>query len=283
MIEDVDLEWIEPPAELAAVFTFMYTITTHAPKPVIPFRAELPQLRFLLNDPQASVVIGMQPAQAIPPVAIFGPTSCDMVYRCPKPFRVFGLGITSYGWSQLTSIDAALAANLVLPAENLLAHDLRPHLPGLAALPSLAAMADYIKPVLVGLIGTPNPEAALFTQQVEEWLGSALSPHIDALHVMTGLSSTQVQRLCKRYYGATPVMLVRKYRALRAAVRLGARQQDRFDLIAEGFSDEGHFIREIRQFTGMTPGQILNNPDQLFTESLKRLQFTGRNEMIVSI
>ena len=51
-------------------------------------------------------------------------------------------------------------------------------------------------------------------------------------------------------------MLFRSYRAIRAAMSLARGDATLDDCVAAGFYDQSHLIREIKQFTGTTPGAI---------------------------
>ncbi|MET0362710.1 MAG: helix-turn-helix domain-containing protein, partial [Sphingobium sp.] len=99
-----------------------------------------------------------------------------------------------------------------------------------------------------------------FVRHVDGWLCGGVSPEVAALAEMTGLSQRQLERRCKSLYGAPPKLLARKYRALRAAVALVADGATFADVAGRGFYDQSHMIREIKQFTGFTPGQIKAEP-----------------------
>lgn len=97
---------------------------------------------------------------------------------------------------------------------------------------------------------------ASFTRRVEDWLATRPVAIVGALVADTKLSLRQVERNCKALYGISPKHLARRTRALRAAAAIHANPQDDYDVIAYGFYDQAHMIREVKKFTGMTPGQI---------------------------
>ena len=111
--------------------------------------------------------------------------------------------------------------------------------------------------------GRPHGEALAFVRQVDSWLASCDSPEIGELVATTGLSRRQVERKCNALYGAPPKLLARKYRALRAAVALASGASSTDDVVDRGFYDQSHMIREIKQFTGLTPRQIKADPPLL--------------------
>jgi methylphosphotriester-DNA--protein-cysteine methyltransferase len=105
---------------------------------------------------------------------------------------------------------------------------------------------------------------------------------VDDLVAATRLSRRQVERLCKRLYGAPPKLLSRKYRALRAAVVLAKGEATTGELLDQGFYDQSHCIREIKRFTGITPTRIQGNLNQLTRLTMKRTEFAGQVAPLVA-
>jgi AraC-like DNA-binding protein len=113
------------------------------------------------------------------------------------------------------------------------------------------------------LVSKGDANATRFVRQVDTWLAGSPSPDMDSLVEVTGLSRRQVERKCNALYGAPPKLLARKYRALRAAVAMVSDSESLDDLIERGFYDQSHLIREVKQFTGLTPRQIKAEPSVL--------------------
>ncbi len=90
----------------------------------------------------------------------------------------------------------------------------------------------------------------------------------------------QVERNCKRYYGAPPKVLARKYRALRAAISLAKGTVDADALLADGFYDQSHLIREIKAFTGVTPKKFTEDLPTLAQLTMKRTEIEGLNPLM---
>jgi methylphosphotriester-DNA--protein-cysteine methyltransferase len=117
---------------------------------------------------------------------------------------------------------------------------------------------------------------------VDEWLEAHLNPQVDDLVAATRLSRRQVERLCKRLYGAPPKLLARKYRALRAAVVLAKGEACTAELVEQGFYDQSHCIREIKRFTGITPTRITSDLNELTRLTMKRTEFAGQVAPLVA-
>lgn len=97
---------------------------------------------------------------------------------------------------------------------------------------------------------------------IDDWLCSSLSPAVADLYDGADLSARQVQRLCKRYFGVPPAQLVKRYRAIRAAMLLAHDDlsEDLRDHAFAAYFDQAHLIRDIRRFTGLTPRQLKVDP-----------------------
>lgn len=116
-----------------------------------------------------------------------------------------------------------------------------------------------------------------FVVTVNDWLARAVLPNVTELVEQSGLSRSQVERNCKRYLGAPPKLLARKYRALRAAVAIANHDVGLDDLLAKGFYDQSHFIREMKHFTGMTPRTFEKHPTALNQQIAKRIELERQN------
>jgi len=98
-------------------------------------------------------------------------------------------------------------------------------------------------------------EHARFVQSVMAWLSSELNPPLEALYDEVGISTRSAQRLCKRYFGVSPSRLVKRYRAIRAAMLLANPElsEAMLEEIRGIYFDQAHLIRDIRRYTGKTP------------------------------
>ncbi len=84
------------------------------------------------------------------------------------------------------------------------------------------------------------------------WLSASFKPQIADLLEALPYSERQVQRLVAQFFGQTPVGLIRKFRAVRAATLL---TMDELDpaleaQVRDSFYDQAHMIKEIRHFVG---------------------------------
>src|SRR3990167_650492 len=112
--------------------------------------------------------------------------------------------------------------------------------------------------------------------RIDTWLSDSDSPRVEDIVEATGLSARQLARYTNRLYGAPPKLLARKYRALRCASQIVIDKKNWTELCDEGnFYDQSHFIREIKQFLGHTPHQLLNDPTAVARLTMQRRALTG--------
>lgn len=233
-------------------------------------RADHAQLRFRLTPGDTSYWFPDGSTQEAGDVHLIGPTSGAFRVRAGGPVHVVGMGLTPAGWAALVRSDASAMLNRVVDAQALFGAPARETLVALRQAPSREARLLLCGALVQRLAKGADRDVARFMRQVDSWLGGSASPDIDDLLAMTGVSRRQVERRCNRLYGAPPKLLARKYRALRAAVALALEEDDIDEAIARGFYDQSHLIREIKHFTGFTPGQMREDPSVLARLTIAR-------------
>lgn len=93
---------------------------------------------------------------------------------------------------------------------------------------------------------------------IEAWLASGFNPSLDELYGSISGSERHVQRLCNRYYGAPPAQLLKRRRAIHAAMLLSrddVPEQYREEVLA-AYYDQPHLINDMKRFMGRTPNQL---------------------------
>lgn len=260
---DIRLDYAVPSPDLARHFTLFYWFRADIPFFEDVERADHAQIRFRLTPGGAEYRFADGTAQPASDIHIIGPTTGAFQVRAHGPVHVFGAGITPVGWGALVGNDASAMANRVVDLADLVGPLISEAIPALNAAPDLDAMVACAEAILCKLFRARCDRALDFVQHVDAWLSDETSPDVAALSEATGLSRRQLERKCRALYGMPPKELARKYRALRAAVCLIAEGASIDELVNRGFYDQSHMIREIRQFTGFTPGQIQAEPTLL--------------------
>jgi len=275
-VSDIELDYAVPAADLRDYITLFYYFRADIPIFEDTERADHAQFRFRLSSGAAEYRFPDETVQRPSDIHIIGPTSGAMGVLVEGPVEVFGMGVTPGGWAALIGHDASNLLNSVIDAAGLFgAARLRTAADALRAAPDLPARVAIAEELVRELIRADDRGAMAFARRVDAWLGGSPSPEMEDLVVATGLSRRQVERKCKALYGAPPKLLARKYRALRAAVALVSDSESVDDLIARGFYDQSHLIREVKQFTGHTPRQIKAEPSLLSQLTIERRSALG--------
>jgi len=274
----VTLDYATPHESLRDYLSVFYEFRADVAKFEDIERADLAQFRFILSGSNAVFHFVDGQVQSGSPVTIVGPSTGPTRVSIDGPVHIFGVGLLPAGWGNLLDFEASLLVNRVIDATELFGPRL------LKTAGELRAAATLEEKVAIGnalahsLIGRGDSPAFAFTRLVDSWLAASLSPNVDDLVSAAGLSRRQVERNCKRYYGSPPKVLARKYRALRAAISLARGEEG--DIEAAGFYDQSHYIREIKHFTGVTPGKIIDDLPTLARLTLKRAEFDGLTPLV---
>lgn len=235
-------------------------------------RAELPQIRIItaghaLNHFPTGLV------RAPGPVHVQGPTSGSAQYSAIGPLHLFGVGILPEGWSTLIGEPADRFADDVIDLPGVVgksADDVLAEMMVARTDEDRVAAADRF---FLGLLAKSHATPIWFTRLTDDWLTGSANPDVDTLVTKSGMSARSVERLAKRIYGASPKLLSRKYRTLNAAVLIGNDEATGWaDLPDHAYYDQPHFIREFKQFVGMTPSRFMVEAAPLMRLTIVRKQ-----------
>lgn len=227
-------------------------------------RVDMGQIRFMLKGKGTRAFPDghVEPSH---PVMVNGPGTAAAAYHVDGPFHCFGVSLRAIGWKSLIGLPANKVANRVLDAAEIFgpgALDLLERLRGMARIEEMIAA---VEPFLLAR-RRPVPRAHLaLARAVREWAASG-AEGVEALYAAVDMSERQVMRVCNEYFGGPPKHLERKFRAIRAAMRIyqGGDPAD----AAEPFADQSHMINEIRRFTGHTPTSLRANIDPVLALTL---------------
>ncbi|MEM9312455.1 MAG: helix-turn-helix domain-containing protein [Pseudomonadota bacterium] len=187
------------------------------------------------------------------------------------PVLNVGASFTPLGWAAFSGLaadkvhDTAFPANTLLPQESLA--------PVEAALARCRAgelspesycrvIEDMIRQVCRAPNRAPRADHADLVTAIDAWLESAFNPSVGVLYESVDLGQRQVQRLCRRYYGVPPAQLVKRYRAIRAAMLLAHEElsAELRDEVLGAYFDQAHLIHDVRRYTGRTPKSLVKGP-----------------------
>ena len=276
-----ELHYFPPDPDLADMVSSFYVARINMPRFDEYERADRPQFRFM-TVPDGEYIFADGNRSPACRANIVGPTSGRVRAIANCPTAMFGFGMLPAGWAALMGDDADKLTDDAIDAADLFG----PWIDDVAAALERAASAEgrlvignnFAREVLTR--GEAPP--LWFIRTVDEWLTASPSPQVPDLVDATGMSIRSVERMTKHYYGLSPRMLARKYRAVRAASALARGEGLESAQLGDAFYDQSHLIREIKRFAGATPGQ-LGNPT-LYTQATTkgRKQLAGKVSPIVS-
>ncbi len=241
-----------------------YLVRNDAPQISGIERVDIGQIRFMLRGEGAF----RYPNGRIEPscgVMVTGPGTTASTYRVDGPFLCFGVALRPMGWKSLVGLPAHKVADRVIDGERLFGPEAGALLDRLRGLDRLEAMIAAVEPFLIARVRAVPAAHIALAVAVREWAASG-EPVIDGLYARVAMSPRQVMRLCNEYFGGPPKLLERKFRAIRAAMRI-YQGEDPAD-VAGRFSDQSHMINEIKQFTGHTPGTLRDGIDPILAITL---------------
>lgn len=252
---EMELQYYLPRADLRDYVRAYYYFATDVAA-VQPLCAELGNIRILLNGSGDLYMPGADEPTRITSTFLIGPTMGAYTMHADAGTRVFGIGIRPRGWIRLFSINAYEAADKVFDLSDVARRVAGAVLEEVHKAGDARAMAEICDDYFAALLERRAKRTIPYPQAIEDWLLHDETLDLDRLMAMTGVSRRQTERLAKRHFGASPKLLQRKYRALRAADTIRAGKSPWQNAAGPGYYDQSHFIKEFKTFIGVTPAQF---------------------------
>ncbi len=271
----IQLDYRAPPSELSAFVSAYYLFRTDEPVFHDIERADIAQFRVILEG-EGDVVFGDGRRQAYFPVNIMGPRTKASRVEARGPAKVFGVGLLPAGWAAFTGLPADKHINSLMDGSAVFGQRALETLARLKQMESIDEMAALMNERAKNYAEGAEKVPYWFIRAVDHWLEERLSPELDDLEAATNLSRRQIERLARQVYGSPPKLLVRKYRALRTANAIAHGNGDWQDFIDQGYYDQSHCIREMKEFIGITPSAIRDHTSPLTSRTFDRSQLSGR-------
>nr|WP_310523223.1 helix-turn-helix domain-containing protein [Polymorphobacter sp.] len=252
----VSIRYFSPAPALRPYLSSYYWFESNLPVFSDLMRAELPQIR-LVTVGKAHNQYANGNVRQSSAAQLQGPTSGPSRFTAEGPLHLFGVGLLPQGWAALVGEPADRLADDVVDLAVVAGAAAADVADAMAMARDDAERVAAADRFFLGMLTRTHAAPLWFTRMTDEWLTATMDPSVDALVAESGMSARSVERMAKRIYGASPKLLARKYRALGAAVRIGNGEAEGWaDMAAGAFYDQAHFIREFKQFTGMTPARF---------------------------
>ena len=189
---------------------------------------------------------------------LFGPTDRTRIVTTQAGLLI-GIGLTPLGWLRLVETDAARYANQVADLGSILGPDAQSLLADLRNVDEPQRIETLLA-LLEAQMARTRPGEAL-VEAVHQQLIAC--DHNSALLLAAAVDTSErtLQRICRRAFGFASKRLLRRQRFLRALSGSGIGSGTDAGLgLGDEYYDQSHFIREFRQFMGMTPSAYARLP-----------------------
>lgn len=253
-----DFEMIAPPADLADLVNTYFKAGTDEARLEEIMPAYSAQLMIYMQG--KSEMTGEDgEAMMSDTVTCTAPLMNAMPFTFHGPVRIVGASLTPLGWQCLANLPADKVNNCLVDPSGLFDAEELSLLEECANGDSEEAGPDQILDCVSSALragrGQLKPAHIAFVKTVIGWLSSALNPPLEELYSQLDQSERTAQRLCRRFFGVSPSHLLKRYRAIRAAMLLANPNlsQSMRDEIVAAYFDQAHLIHDIRRYTGRTP------------------------------
>jgi AraC-like DNA-binding protein len=253
---ELDMRFYAPPAPLRRFFTTFYfaewTVTSggRVTDHLLP---EWANLRFHSgSSPEAVNQAGMRLSGSL--FAVTGPSS-EAVRFTVGSNRMWGVGILPLGWAKFVRAPAHEFTNAVIDGNTHPAFVKFADLAGsvFGAVPDeQAELARIVRYFEAGIeLPLPNQERII---AIHAALVDVETTSVQDLVERSGTSQKTVERICRRDFGFSPKLLLRRQRFMRSLAQFVLDPSLRWiGAMDSHYHDQSQFVRDFHQFMGMTP------------------------------
>ena len=203
------------------------------------------------------------------PFVASGPTSRTIHFKLTKG-KAWGLGLQPAGWARFAHGPASAVADMTVDGSSHPAFALFAPIQRMLAErePDLDAFAARINDYLMERIDRPDPQGALVAA-CHHALRNPDVANVAALVDSVNLELRSLERLCLRYFGFPPKMLLRRQRFLRSLARFMLEDGTSWSsAIDRHYHDQAQFVRDFRAFMGMTPSEYAERPHPIIAPTM---------------
>lgn len=257
------VRFFPPPPELRRYFTTFYLVECTVADGGVVSDYLLPEWANLRihsgGTPAAETISGNSISGTAFPVT--GPSSRAVRFTVGTT-RMWGIGLLPLGWAKFVAAAAADFADGLLDGSSHPAFaEFRPLGENLfGETPDVAAELAWITGHFHAHLDAPLPEE----QRIVAIHAALVDPEIDTVARLverTGIKQSSVGRLCRRAFGFPPKLLLRRQRFIRSLSQFMLDPSLKWSGAMDGhYHDQSQFVRDCRQFMGMTPSQYAALP-----------------------
>ena len=258
---------------LQPYFTALYATTIECePGMLVTDRLhpEWAALRFTEGPPPIACV---GPGEMVPqwPFVANGPTSQSIQFGVTHS-RIWGLGLQPAGWSKFVPQPANALSDRTVDGAGHSAFAL--FAPILDLVQSAGGDADGIAEGINGFLMQHARRAVPYEDRIlacQEALRDPDMANVAELGARLGMGERALERLCGRYFGFPPKLLLRRQRFLRSLAGFMLDPGRSWSEALDGqYYDQAQFVRDFRSFMGMTPSEYASTPHPILERIMRQ-------------
>jgi AraC-like DNA-binding protein len=258
---------------LQPYFTALYATTIECDPDTLVVDCLHPEWAALRITEGPPPIASVGPGEMVPqwPFVANGPTSKSIRFGVTRS-RIWGLGLQPAGWAKLVPERANALSDLTVdgathPAFALFAPILDIVLD---ARGDADAIASGINDYLMGYAARPVPHEDRI-EACQEALRDPDVANVGELGERLGMGPRALERLCGRYFGFPPKLLLRRQRFLRSLAQFMLDPQRSWSEALDGqYYDQAQFVRDFRSFMGMTPSEYASLPHPILERIMRQ-------------
>lgn len=266
-----DARFFKPPEEFAGRFTSFYRVDIDVPEGRTfedHLHPEWTNVRFF-RGARPTARVGDGPAVGNLRIAATGPSSRPTYFSLGST-RIWGIGMLPLAWACWGEGPARAVADQVVEGAQ---HPAFVHFAELLdeleqGEPDDAreydAIVDFFRrrPVDIGQFE--------LVRRVHDVL---LDPELCSTQVWAdrlGINRRRLERICARYFGFSPKLLIRRQRLMRTLARFLVESPRSWSQVIDGqYVDQAHFIHDFRDFMGVAPTDYMDADHPLLTHFVR--------------
>lgn len=261
----------EPPAQFEGCFTTFYHLTLEMPEGAEPvtdyLQPEWGNIRFFCGTTPEAEIGGTRISGAR--FVGTGPSALPCRFTL-GPVRMWGVGFLPLGWARFIDADASDCANLICDGAQ---HPAFRHFASLAdVLCDPEASLDEQFAALVAVMSRtmrPSRDEPRIAR-VHAALVSGDHATVHELADACAMSIRTLERVCMRYFGFAPKLLMRRQRFMRSLTTFMLQRGTRWTEAMDGhYHDQAQFTREFREFMTMNPSEYAGLDHPILTSFME--------------
>ena len=189
-----------------------------------------------------------------------GPTSHPLPFVIGRS-RIWGFGLLPLGWATFVRAPASTLVNVATDGST---HPAFAHFASLAASLEAAPGDDrgefgLLCDAFVRHAQPPREEQRI--RAVQQAMTDPYLLHIPDFADRAGVSVRTLERVCRKYFGFSPNVILRRQRLVRSLAAFINDGDGRWTgAIARHYHNQSHFVREFHHFMGMSPSEYAAQP-----------------------